>query len=116
MRRLVVRRLVAMAAVAALDRLCLDLERFLLERSVRNDRRPPAGDRVPTQLEHGRIVTDALMLSDHRHRVVRVGPDDGRAIELHGTDVGWTLKEIAAVDHSHDRRESAPTSIQRRAP
>ncbi len=37
-RRLVIGRLVAVAAVTALDRLCLDLERFLLERPVGHDR------------------------------------------------------------------------------
>ncbi len=57
-RRLVGRRVVAMAAVGSLDRLRLHLEGLARECPVGDDGGPPARDRVPSQLEHGRIVPE----------------------------------------------------------
>ena len=73
--------LVAVAAVGPLDRLRLDLEGLALEGAVGHDRRPPAGDRVPSQLEHRRIVLAAVPAAEVRQRLPLV------AQEAHDMDV-----------------------------
>ena len=109
-RRLVVGRLVAVTAVGALDRLRLDLEGGALEGPIGDDRRPPAGDRVPAQLEHGGIVPDGPIALSRGPRATSYGsrPDDRRAVQLHGADVARALERVAAIDDAHDGRDALP--------
>jgi hypothetical protein len=94
-----------MAAMGPLDRLRLDDEGIALEGPIGDDGRPPAGDRVTAQLEHGGIVIDGPSQAlQPGEEVVRVGRHDRSPVQLHRADVAGALEGVAAIDDARDWR------------